>query len=204
MFFPYEGLLAHGRVVRDRAALVEPHRVDTAAGERIDADYIVLATGSSYPFPAKTDLVDTHHAQEQVRETHLRLASADRVLLLGAGPVGIELAGEIRHAWPDKSIVLLDVPTRSWAVRTARTEDRSCANWSGPALRCSWAAHCDRHRPPSQAARNFTVTTEAGVELTADIWFRCYGVVPNSDYLGKALAPLAGPTGSSRSRRLCR
>jgi NADH dehydrogenase FAD-containing subunit len=35
----------------------------------------------------------------------------------------------------------------------------------------------------------FTVTTEAGVEVTADIWFRCYGVVPNSDYLGKALAP---------------
>jgi NADH dehydrogenase FAD-containing subunit len=33
------------------------------------------------------------------------------------------------------------------------------------------------------------VTTEAGVNVTADIWFRCYGVVPNSDYLGKALAP---------------
>ncbi len=24
--------------------------------------------------------------------------------------------------------------------------------------------------------------------MTADIWFRCYGVVPNSDYLGDALA----------------
>src|ERR1700712_868881 len=53
IFFPYEGLLANGRVVRDRAVLVEPRRVVTAAGEQIDADYIVLATGSSYPFPAK-------------------------------------------------------------------------------------------------------------------------------------------------------
>jgi NADH dehydrogenase FAD-containing subunit len=35
----------------------------------------------------------------------------------------------------------------------------------------------------------FTVTTEAGTEIKADIWFRCYGVVPNSDYLGSALAP---------------
>src|SRR2546423_12494327 len=42
MFFPYEGLLAHGRVVRDRAVLVDPHRVVTAAGEQIDADYVVL------------------------------------------------------------------------------------------------------------------------------------------------------------------
>ena len=33
----------------------------------------------------------------------------------------------------------------------------------------------------------FTVTTEAGTEVTADIWFRCYGVTPNSDYLGSEL-----------------
>jgi NADH dehydrogenase FAD-containing subunit len=26
------------------------------------------------------------------------------------------------------------------------------------------------------------------VEVTADIWFRCYGVVPNSDYLGQELS----------------
>src|SRR5258708_6890810 len=109
IFLPYGGLLSNGRVVRDRAVVVDPHRVVTASGEEISADYIVLATGSKYPFPAKTDLVDTHHAQEQVRQAHRALAQAERVLLVGAGPVGIELAGEIRHVWPEKSIVLLDV-----------------------------------------------------------------------------------------------
>src|SRR4030081_25315 len=109
IFLPYGGLLSNGRVVRDRAVVVDPHRVVTALGEEISADYVVLATGSRYPFPAKTDLVDTHHAQEQVRQAHRALAQADRVLLVGAGPVGIELAGEIRHVWPEKSIVLLDV-----------------------------------------------------------------------------------------------
>ena len=109
IFLPYAGLLTNGRVVRDRAVVVDPHRVVTASGEEIAADYVVLATGSRYPFPAKTDLVDTHHAQEQVRRAHRALTQADRVLLVGAGPVGIELAGEIRHVWPEKSIVLLDV-----------------------------------------------------------------------------------------------
>src|SRR6202789_1919563 len=32
IFFPYEGLLAHGRVVRDRATRVEPGLVGTASG----------------------------------------------------------------------------------------------------------------------------------------------------------------------------
>src|SRR3984893_5477147 len=80
IYFPYDGLLSRGRVVRDRAAVVEPHLVVTASGEQIAADYIVLATGSRYPFPAKTDLVDTAKAHEQVRRAHRALSQADRVL----------------------------------------------------------------------------------------------------------------------------
>src|ERR1700688_49163 len=86
IFLPYAGLLSNGRVVRDRAVLVDPHRVVTASGEEISADFVVLASGSRYPFPAKTDLVDARHAQEQVRQTNRALLQADRVLLVGAGP----------------------------------------------------------------------------------------------------------------------
>src|ERR1700730_10913305 len=43
IFFPYAGLLADGRGVRDRAVVVAPHRVVTASGEEIPAYYVVLA-----------------------------------------------------------------------------------------------------------------------------------------------------------------
>jgi len=45
--------------------------------------------------------------------------------------------------------------------------------------------------PPTEPGElgTFTVTTEAGTDVIADIWFRCYGVVPNSYYLGAALLP---------------
>jgi NADH dehydrogenase FAD-containing subunit len=190
IFFPYAGLLAHGRVVRDRAVVVDPHRVVTASGEEIPADYVVLATGSRYPFPAKTDLVDTHHAQEQVRQTHQALAQADRVLLVGAGPVGIELAGEIRHVWPEKSIVLLDVADEVLGgpyLAELKAELRRQLVESQVELILGSPL---RQAPPTEPGElaAFTVTTEAGTEVTADIWFRCYGVVPNSDYLGEALA----------------
>lgn len=175
----------------DQARRFEVIEVVTASGEEISADYAVLATGSKYPFPAKTDLVDTHHAQEQVRQAHRALAQADRVLLVGAGPVGIELAGEIRHVWPEKSIVLLDVadeilggpyvPELKAELRRQLIEARVELILDSPL----------RQAPPTQPGElgTFTVTTEAGTEVIADIWFRCYGVVPNSDYLGDALAP---------------
>jgi apoptosis-inducing factor 2 len=189
IFLPYAGLLTNGRVVRDRAVVVEPDRVVTASGEEISADYVVLASGSRYPFPAKTDLVDTHRAQEQVRQAHRALAQADRVLLVGAGPVGIELAGEIRHVWPEKSIVLLDVadevlggpymPELKAELRRQLVEARVELILGSPLLEA----------PPTEPGElgTFTVTTEAGTEVIADIWFRCYGVVPNSGYLGDAL-----------------
>jgi NADH dehydrogenase FAD-containing subunit len=197
IFMPYSGLLANGRVVRDRAAIVEPNRVITASGEEIAADYLVLATGSSYPFPAKTDLVDTEQAFEQVRSTHRALVQADRVLLLGAGPVGIELAGEIRAVWPEKSIVLLD------------PQGELLGGPYMPELRAELARQLDEldvemllgsplHEAPPTAPGElgtFTVATEGGVEVTADIWFRCYGVVPNSDYLGEELSTARQPDG---------
>ena len=190
IFLPYAGLLTNGRVVRDRAVEVNPHRVVTASGEEIAADYVVLASGSKYPFPAKTDLVDTHHAQEQVRQAHEALAQADRVLLVGAGPVGIELAGEIRAVWPEKSIVLLDVadeilggPYMSELKAELRRQlvEARVELILGSPLREALPTE------PGELA-SFTVTTEAGTAVSADIWFRCYGVVPNSDYLGEALA----------------
>ncbi len=197
IFLPYGGLLANGRVVRDRAVMIDPHRVVTASGEEIVADYVVLATGSRYPFPAKTDLVDTHHAQEQVRRTNRALARADRVLLVGAGPVGIELAGEIRQVWPKKTIVLLDVADEVLGgpyMPELKAELRRQLVESGVELILGSPL---RQGPPSVPGElaTFTVTTEAGTEVTADIWFRCFGVVPNSDYLGDALAPARRPDG---------
>jgi NADH dehydrogenase FAD-containing subunit len=137
IFLPYDGLLTNGRVVRDRAARVEPGLVVTASGQEITADYVVLATGSRYAFPAKTDLVDTTQAQEQIRAAHDALSQAERVLLLGAGPVGIELAGEIRAVWPDKHITLLDEGTmysvaltcRSYGPSFGVSSKSSMSNW---------------------------------------------------------------------------
>ncbi|MDQ1510631.1 MAG: apoptosis-inducing factor 2, partial [Actinomycetota bacterium] len=95
IFLPYDRLLTRGRVVRDRAVEVSPHRVVLASGDAIDADYVVLATGSTYPFPAKSDAHDAEDAIDNYRAAYDELTRAKRVLLVGAGAVGIELAGEI-------------------------------------------------------------------------------------------------------------
>jgi NADH dehydrogenase FAD-containing subunit len=197
IFLPYHGLLTHGRVLRDRAVKVETGQVTLASGEIVAADYIVLATGSTYPFPAKSGAETTAEAHDKVRAAHAALAAANRVLLIGAGPVGIELAGEIKAVWPDKQVTLLDVADDVLGARfgpKVKAEVRRQLAGIGVGL----ALSSPLREPPQTAPGElspFTVTTQAGQELTADIWFRCYGVSPVSEYLAGDLASARRPDG---------
>jgi apoptosis-inducing factor 2 len=190
IFLPYDHLLARGQVIRDRAAKVEPGRVALASGQELPADYLVLATGSAYPFPAKSDVDETAAAHEKVRQAHAALAAASRVLLVGAGAVGIELAGEIKAVWPDKQVILLDAAGELLGERFRADLKAELARQLaelGVELMLSSPLTQDPPVPPGQLGE-FTVTTRQGTAVTADVWFRCYGVTPASDYLAGALA----------------
>ena len=67
IFMPLDRLLANGRVVHERAARVDADRVVLASGEELAADYVVLATGSRYPFPAKPETEVADQAVARLR-----------------------------------------------------------------------------------------------------------------------------------------
>ena len=190
IFYPYGRLLSRGRVIRDYAVHVEVGTVTIGSGERIPADYIVLASGSTYPFPAKMDVHDSAMAKSKIATTRAELIKADQVLLLGAGPVGLELSGEIKAAWPNKAVTVVDPidDVLSGQYSDAmRKEIRRQLEELGVDLLLGTSLTKEPPTPPGVAS-TFTATTTSGAEITADIWFRCYGIVPNSDYLSEELA----------------
>jgi NADH dehydrogenase FAD-containing subunit len=185
LFIPYDGLLARGQVRRDRAVRVSATAVEFASGAAIAADFIVLATGSAHRYPAKIDVEDAADAAERLRATHRELARSSCVLLLGAGPVGLEFAGEIKAAWPDKAVTIIDphpdlmpgqFPEEFRKQLRAQLDELGIELLLGTSL---------RELPgtgPGQTA-TFTVTTGEGASVTADIWFACYGAAPVTGYL---------------------
>jgi NADH dehydrogenase FAD-containing subunit len=195
LFLPYDQLLVRGQVRRDRAVHVSATAVTLRSGAQIGADYIVLATGSAYPYPAKMDLEDSASAKSKLRATHTELARAPRILLLGAGPVGLEFAGEIKAAWPDKAVTIVDSRPELASGRFPdefRSELRSQLADLGIELVLGTSL---RELPTCAPSRTetFTVTTDSGVDITADIWFACYGAVTKSDYLAPGLRAARQP-----------
>lgn len=176
IFLPYDRLLTRGRFVRDRAVRVDGTRVELASGATLSGAHVVVATGVGYPYPAKIDSTDSAAAQARLRATHDELATADRVLLLGAGPVGLELAGEIAAAWPTKQVTVADrsptlLPGRY--PEEFRVEVRRQLDELGVRLLLDTTVP----QPPTPPGRagGFSV---AGVG--ADIWFRCHGTQPRT------------------------
>ncbi|MCQ9130268.1 NAD(P)/FAD-dependent oxidoreductase [Streptomyces hilarionis] len=184
MFFPFETLLPKGTVLRDRAVSVDPGGVTLASGDRVGADYVVLATGSSYTFPAKPVSDSIGEALDDLRRTHRELLPAQRVLILGAGPVGLELAGEIKQVWPDKHVTIVD-PAKK-LLPGFRPEVVADLHHQLAAQGIQVRLDTTLTEPPSTGsgrAETVTVTTAGGEAIIADIWFRAYGSTVNSDYL---------------------
>jgi NADH dehydrogenase FAD-containing subunit len=196
IFLPYDHLLQNGRVVRDRVVRLEGRQALLASGSAMDADFVVLATGSSYPFPAKSDSTDTLRAHEHYRATHEALRSSGRVLIVGAGAVGLELAGEIAAVWPEKRITIVDL-ANDILPGGYRAELRRQLGKLGIELVLGSPLRENPPTPPG-VRQPFSVRTEAGTEIAADIWFRAYGIAPITDYLVGELAGLRTPEGYVR------
>jgi NADH dehydrogenase FAD-containing subunit len=189
IFFPYSGLLSNGRVVHERAVLVEPGRVVLESGAELAADYVVLATGSTYPFPAKSHIADTGEAVASYRAAHAELLRSERVLVLGAGPAGLELAGEIKAAFPAKHVTLVDSAGDILAGPfnpELRVELRRQLDALGIEVLLGSAL---REPPPTAPTVHapIALATERGDAIAADVWYRAYGVTPVTDYLADGL-----------------
>jgi NADH dehydrogenase FAD-containing subunit len=199
IFFPYDTLLARGTVIRDRAVSADPRGVLLASGRRVEADYLVLATGSSYAYPGKPGAESASEALDDLRRTHKELVGADRVLIAGAGPVGLELAGEIKAEWPHKHVTVIDPNEQLLAAfRPEMHEDlRRQLSELDIRLRLGTRLTAPPATEPGRA-ETFTVTTTDGVRLTADIWFRAHGMQINSDYLADGSLTTRTPRGQVR------
>ncbi|WP_426359197.1 NAD(P)/FAD-dependent oxidoreductase [Pseudocolwellia sp. HL-MZ19] len=104
---PYDLLLSTGKVIEGKVTSVDEKGVTLMDDTHIAADFIVIATGSSngVAFKPIGDNIDDFCSV--VTRLHDKLKAASSVVIVGAGTVGTELAGEISYAMPEKNVTLI-------------------------------------------------------------------------------------------------
>ncbi|MEM1235836.1 MAG: FAD-dependent oxidoreductase [Pseudomonadota bacterium] len=194
IILPYDKLLSEGRVVRGRAASVTGTEVTLETSEVIPADFIVIATGSSYaaPFkPAGTSIADFRAASTAVSA---QLAEAKSVAIVGAGAVGTELAGEIAAAQPGKTITLISSEATLFPMYPAKLGASLKRKLEGAGVevvlgqRAQDLQHLDRPYAGS-------VTLADGRVITADLIFPVVGSRPEASLAAGLPGAVTGASG---------
>ncbi|WAQ83533.1 hypothetical protein PtA15_3A904 [Puccinia triticina] len=78
-------------------------------GNKLVFDYLIIASGSSYAFPCRPppEAGRPEELKAQLRSLQEQIRESQSILIVGAGAVGIELAGEVSSKHKDKSITLV-------------------------------------------------------------------------------------------------
>lgn len=114
-FIPYgpylegapEGLV---RWIRDRVVRVDRNTVRLGGGEEIPYAFLILATGSAQQnntLPSRVGAEDIATGVGKLRGLQTRIREANRVVVLGGGAAGVELAADTKELYPHKEVILV-------------------------------------------------------------------------------------------------
>ncbi|KAI8371556.1 uncharacterized protein BYT42DRAFT_580683 [Radiomyces spectabilis] len=164
--------------------------------EEIFFDYMVMASGSSYASSLKSTDVSTIYRLNGLEQIYEELIRAQKVLIIGGGLVGCELASEIAQrtfpgAYPKKHITLLD-SNSSIVGRSNEVQQERAMHYLldlGVEVVCN-----ERIIDFDTAENNVYVSTSGRVYRDYDKVFMATGTRPNSQLFLNSTneAPLDG------------
>ncbi|CAO3598291.1 unnamed protein product [Absidia cylindrospora] len=114
IFIPYSNLfmssknqVVHATVIRFDESMVYLDTDVPDFGSAIQFDFLVVATGMRYAAPARIITATLEEGLAQLQHIRQHIQQATSILVVGGGPVGLELVGEIRQVDNDKKITLI-------------------------------------------------------------------------------------------------
>ena len=202
IFMPYTNLLSRGQVVHGTVSRVDGTTVHVFGREPIEADYVVFATGSTYPFPAKYSSYRSSVAKARLEQLHENLGRARSVMIVGGGTVGIELTGELASAFPGLDITIVEASDRILGTPgyTDALRDEISEQLATLGVRVITGSEL-AYLPPQNVGdlAHFMVQTKNGDVVEADLWFQCYGARANTGFLiGSEYESVMHPNGTIR------
>ncbi|KAK6247438.1 hypothetical protein QUC31_019003 [Theobroma cacao] len=171
--------LTNGRIVTSAAINVTETEVLTAEGRLIAYDYLVIATGHKDPVPkTKKERLDRYQAENQ------KIQSAHSILIIGGGPTGVELAGEIATDFPEKKVTLVHKGQRLLEFIGLKAADKSLRWLRSRKVEVKLEQAVDLNST-SDGSQEYQTST--GESIKADCHFLCAGKPLASAWLNETI-----------------
>ncbi|CAN6243058.1 unnamed protein product [Urochloa humidicola] len=171
----HKDYLTDATIVTSSAVGITEDAVLTADGQSLPYDYLVIATGHALTSPGSRD--------ERIKEFQRdngKIESSDSVLIIGGGPTGVELAGEIVVDYPDKKVTLIHRGPRLLEFIGEKASKKTLDWLTSKKVDVLLQQSVDLG---SLSATDKVYKTSGGETITADCHFVCIGKPLSSSWL---------------------
>ncbi|XVF19640.1 hypothetical protein REPUB_Repub11eG0128100 [Reevesia pubescens] len=171
--------LTNGHIVTSAARNITDTEVLTTDGRIIGYDYLVIATGHRDSIPTtKTERINQYQAENQ------KIQAAHSILIVGGGPTGVELAGEIATDFPEKKVTLVHKGPRLLEFIGTKASDKSLRWLRSRKVEVKLDQAVDLN---STSEGGQVYQTSAGESIKADCHFLCAGKPLASAWLNETI-----------------
>ncbi|GLJ23326.1 hypothetical protein SUGI_0441320 [Cryptomeria japonica] len=165
--FLHKEYLKTARLITSTVTSATEEVVTTASGEQVEYDYLVLATGTTYDGPStKAEKL------KQFEEDNRKIKDSKTVLIIGGGPTGVELAGEIAVDFPEKKVILIHSGSRLLEFVGEKASRKALSWLKSKKVEVHFNERIDL-KSISETTTSFT--TNSGKIINADSHFVCIG-----------------------------
>ncbi|KAJ6822836.1 apoptosis-inducing factor-like protein B-like [Iris pallida] len=171
--------LTNGRIVTSQAVGVTDKEVLTVDGRTVAYDYLVIATGHVNTTPRSR-----RERMEQFQQDNHKIKSSSSVLIIGGGPTGVELAGEIAVDYPEKKVTLVHRGSRLLEFIGPKASKKALDWLTLKKVEVLLGQTVDLD---SMCENERVYTTSGGEKVTADCHFVCVGKPLGSSWLQESI-----------------
>uniref|UniRef100_A0A8C3N3Q2 Ferroptosis suppressor protein 1 n=2 Tax=Geospiza parvula TaxID=87175 RepID=A0A8C3N3Q2_GEOPR len=185
-----------------KVVAIDPGRqqVVLSDGEELHYSHLILATGSDGPFPGKfNQVIDMESAIQTYEDMVKEIEKSQRILVVGGGAAGVEMAAEIKTEYPDKEVTLIHSKTALADVEllpSVRQVVKEILLRKGVRLLLGEKVSDIENLRPNQFQKDMVVRTERGTEVVVDMVVLCTGIKINSSAYAAAFGDKMASNGA--------
>ncbi|XP_077988307.1 ferroptosis suppressor protein 1-like [Glandiceps talaboti] len=168
-------------------------------GQTLRYTHLVLATGTTGPFPGKVTMdTDTQEAITMYDKVISEIKASKSIVVVGGGAVGVELAGDIATEFKGKQVTLIH--SQEILVDSALTQKaqkgmmKQLQNLGVKVCLGERVSNLDE-LPQGHTDQLFKVLTSKGNEIDSDLMLKCTGAKVNSSAYHESLGDIMNELG---------
>lgn len=169
--------LKNTNIIIDEVIEVAKKHITTKNGQKIEFDYLIISSGSSYNMPFKQENCIMEWRGDSLRDFNKKIKKAKSIIIIGGGIVGVEIAGELTDYY-NKKITLCQSGSELMPRNNKKTREYTKKELMKRGVKLIFD-----HKIKEMKKNEFIL--DNGEILKADLAFLCVGIKPNFEFMKK-------------------